>query len=109
MGMYVLCISSTAVALSGGSDSVALLWLAKQVFSDVTGITVDHRSVIHYPFAATPPSINDTPPSINDFLLDVDGKHCLPFIVVLYFCNSYIGRSNLKIIKHPIGILDLSA
>lgn len=32
-----------AVALSGGSDSTALLWLARQAFANVVGLTVDHR------------------------------------------------------------------
>lgn len=35
----------TAIGLSGGSDSMALLWLAKQLFSNVVGLTVDHRCV----------------------------------------------------------------
>ena len=34
---------STAIGLSGGADSMALLWLAKQLFSNVVGLTVDHR------------------------------------------------------------------
>ncbi len=34
---------SLAVALSGGSDSMSLLWMAKQVFTKVVSLTVDHR------------------------------------------------------------------
>ena len=43
----VLCVMSDfflpAVSLSGGCDSVALLWLAKNEFSTVTAITVNHK------------------------------------------------------------------
>ncbi|KAL5484593.1 hypothetical protein EMCRGX_G021120 [Ephydatia muelleri] len=35
--------AAVAVAVSGGSDSVALTYLARQVFQRVVGITVDHR------------------------------------------------------------------
>ena len=43
--LSISCFVSThaAVALSGGCDSTALLWLAKNMFSRVTAITVDHK------------------------------------------------------------------
>ena len=37
--MYMLI----AVGVSGGSDSMALTLLARQLFDKVVGITVDHR------------------------------------------------------------------
>ena len=36
----------SVVALSGGSDSVALLYVAKKLFENVRAITVDHRWVM---------------------------------------------------------------
>ena len=37
----------SAVAVSGGCDSLALTLLAKKIFNRVIGITVDHRWVAH--------------------------------------------------------------
>ena len=34
---------SAVVALSGGPDSVALLYVAKQLFENVRAVTVDHK------------------------------------------------------------------
>ena len=34
-----------AVAVSGGCDSMALLWLARQAFTNLTSLTVDLRWV----------------------------------------------------------------
>ena len=36
-------LSSIAVAVSGGSDSIALIHLCRHAFEKVLAITVDHR------------------------------------------------------------------
>jgi tRNA(Ile)-lysidine synthase TilS/MesJ len=35
--------ASVGVAVSGGRDSITLVYLAKQIFKRVVGITVDHQ------------------------------------------------------------------
>lgn len=43
MHMRVACLLHVAVAVSGGCDSMVLLWMAKQAFTDLTSVTVDLR------------------------------------------------------------------
>ena len=41
------------MALSGGSDSLVLLWLSRSVFDKVVAITVDHKYVSKETFLGT--------------------------------------------------------